>query len=148
MPRTTVPPGKSSKRSCSSASSCRGANFRLCATSETERPRSSRAALSVAPTASVILPPLQRLELGRPRETPAQLVGVALLGYALARAALYPHGKPQRFGVGRHEQVPPIDVGLQAARRKVAQGARIPELWDGRAGERIVAALVQPAGGQ
>jgi hypothetical protein len=38
--------------------------------------------------------------------------------------------------------------GLQAARRKVAQGARIPELWDGRAGERIVAALAQPAGGQ
>jgi UDP-N-acetylglucosamine 2-epimerase (non-hydrolysing) len=32
--------------------------------------------------------------------------------------------------------------GLAAARAKVAAGTRIPELWDGRAGERIAAALV------
>ena len=47
-------------------------------------------------------------------------------------------------GLGRRE----ILAGLQAARRKVAQGACIPALWDGRAGERIVAALVPPVGGQ
>src|SRR6185436_2993559 len=105
MPRTKVPPGSRSKRSCSSASSCRGANFRLWATSEIERPRSSRAAFSVGPTGSVILPPLQRLELGRAREAPAQLVGVALLGDALARPALYAQGQPQRFGARRHELV-------------------------------------------
>jgi UDP-N-acetylglucosamine 2-epimerase (non-hydrolysing) len=35
-----------------------------------------------------------------------------------------------------------ILAGLQAARAKVAAGTRIPELWDGRAGERIAAALV------
>jgi UDP-N-acetylglucosamine 2-epimerase (non-hydrolysing) len=33
--------------------------------------------------------------------------------------------------------------GLSAARRKVACGARVPELWDGHAGERIVAALAE-----
>jgi UDP-N-acetylglucosamine 2-epimerase (non-hydrolysing) len=37
----------------------------------------------------------------------------------------------------RHE----IPAALEAARRKVAGGARIPELWDGRAGERIAAVL-------
>jgi len=34
-----------------------------------------------------------------------------------------------------------ILAGLAAARRKVAGGTRVPELWDGRAGERIAAAL-------
>lgn len=33
--------------------------------------------------------------------------------------------------------------GLREARRKAADGARVPELWDGRAGERIVAALAE-----
>jgi UDP-N-acetylglucosamine 2-epimerase (non-hydrolysing) len=33
--------------------------------------------------------------------------------------------------------------GLREARRKAAHGARVPELWDGRAGERIVAALAE-----
>ena len=47
-------------------------------------------------------------------------------------------------GAGRRE----VLDGLRAARRKVAQGARIPELWDGRAGERIVAGLVQTVSGQ
>ncbi len=33
--------------------------------------------------------------------------------------------------------------GLAEARRKAARGARVPELWDGRAGERIVRALAE-----
>lgn len=33
--------------------------------------------------------------------------------------------------------------GLTEARRKAANGARVPELWDGRAGERIVRELVR-----
>jgi UDP-N-acetylglucosamine 2-epimerase (non-hydrolysing) len=37
--------------------------------------------------------------------------------------------------------------GLAEARRKAANGHRIPELWDGRAGERIVAGLMELAGG-
>src|SRR3954467_8937501 len=98
MPRTKVPPGRSSKRSCSSASSCRGANLRLCATSLIESPCASRAAFRQAPTsaaiASVILASLQRLILGRVREAPAQLVGVALLGGALAALALDAQGQP------------------------------------------------------
>src|SRR3954469_22554867 len=105
MPRTKVPPGKSSKRSCSSASICRGANLRLWATSATERPCVSRAAFRLAPTGSVILTSLQRLVFGRVREAPAQLVGIALLGRALATLALYAQGQPQRFGARRHELV-------------------------------------------
>src|SRR5438270_643717 len=105
MPRTKVPPGRRSKRSSSSASICRGANFRLCATSAIDRPRSSRLALRMAPTESVILSPLQRLVLGRVREATAQLVGVALLGHALAELALDFHREPERFGIRRHELV-------------------------------------------
>src|SRR5258708_4764491 len=105
MPRAKVPPGKRSKRSCSSASSWRGANFSCCATSETDNPRASRALFSSAPTASVIFTPLQRLVLARGGEAPAQLVGVALLGDAFAELALYAQGQPQRFGIRRHELV-------------------------------------------
>jgi UDP-N-acetylglucosamine 2-epimerase (non-hydrolysing) len=36
-----------------------------------------------------------------------------------------------------------IMAALAEARRKAANGARVPELWDGRAGERIVAALAE-----
>src|SRR3954471_8060405 len=105
MPRTKVPPGKSSKRSCSSASSWRAANLRLCATSAIESPRSSRAAFRLAPTLSVIQPSLQGLVFRRVREAPAELVGVALLRYALAHLALYAQREPQRFRVRRHELV-------------------------------------------
>lgn len=35
-----------------------------------------------------------------------------------------------------------IVAGLAEARRKAARGGRVPELWDGRAGERIAATLV------
>src|SRR2546425_4104686 len=110
MPRTKVPPGSRSKRSCSSASSCRGANFNCCATSEIDSPRASRAAFSPAPmdslvASSVIFPPLQRLVFARAREAPAQLVGVALLGDALAQFAFYAQSEPQRFGAWRHQLV-------------------------------------------
>jgi len=37
----------------------------------------------------------------------------------------------------------PLADALGAARRKAAGGARVPELWDGHAGERIVAALAE-----
>src|SRR2546428_13888061 len=110
MPRTKVPPGSRSKRSCSSASSCRGANLSCCATSEIDSPRASRAAFSPAPmdsviARSVIFPPLQRLVFARAREAPAQLGGIALLGDALAEFPLYTHRKPQRFGAWRHQLV-------------------------------------------
>jgi UDP-N-acetylglucosamine 2-epimerase (non-hydrolysing) len=36
-----------------------------------------------------------------------------------------------------------ISYALDRARRKAAASARVPELWDGHAGERIVAALVE-----
>src|SRR5260221_14149111 len=105
MPRTKVPPGRSSKRFCSRALICRGANLRLWATSAIESPCASRAALRLTPTGSVKLASLQRLVFGRVREAPAQLVGIALLGRALATLALYAQGQPQRFGARRHELV-------------------------------------------
>src|SRR5712691_1429181 len=113
MPRTNVPLGSSSKRSCSSASSWRGANLSACATSASARPASSRARASSAPipvgasfsSASVKVPPLQRLVLGRAGIAPAQLVGEALLGDALARLALYTQREPERLGVRRRELV-------------------------------------------
>src|SRR5258708_35162713 len=105
MPGAKVLRGKRSTRSCSSASSWRGANLSCCATSETDNPRASRALFSSAPTASVIFTPLQRLVLARGGEAPAQLVGVALLGDAFAELALYAQGQPQRFGIRRHELV-------------------------------------------
>src|SRR6266850_3063340 len=121
MPRTKVPPGRSSKRSCSSASSCRGANFRLWATSETDSPRSSRAAFRRAPMSvawgSVILSLLQRLVFGRAREAPPELRRIALLGDPLARAALYADGEPKRFGAWRHQ--------LVIARNELARVANI-----------------------
>src|SRR6185503_830024 len=109
MPRAKVAPGSCSKCSASSASSWRGANFRLCATSLSASPCASRAAASSCPTpvmtASVILALEQRLVLGRLGITPAQLVGVPLLREALAEPALDAQREPQRFGARRHDLV-------------------------------------------
>src|SRR5688572_27346754 len=110
MPRAKVAPGRASKRSCSSASSWRGANLRLCATSARASPRASRAAASSWPTpvmatASVILASLERLVFGGIGITPAQLVGEGLLGHALAQAALDAYRQPQRLGAWRGDLV-------------------------------------------
>src|SRR3954462_5231672 len=117
MPRTKVTPGNCSKRSSSSASTWRGASFRWWATSDIVSPSRSRAFLSSAPTGSVILPPLQRLVFGRPGETPAQLVGVALLGHALAQVPLDAQCQPERLRGRRDELVVTRD---QLARLLVA----------------------------
>src|SRR5690349_21086837 len=125
MPRAKVPPGRRSKRSCSSASSWRGANLSCCATSESARPRASRARCSSAPTLSalsVIGPLLQGACLGRPGEAPAQLLGIAALGEPVACAALDPHAEPQRFRalalhlvVAVHEAARLVDAPLPIA---------------------------------
>src|SRR5436190_15488427 len=109
MPRTKVPPGSTSKRSCSSASSCRAANLSCCATSVSASPRSSRTRASSAPTplitASLIQAPLQRPVLGRSGVPPTQLVGEALLRDALTQLALDAQREPQRFRARRDDLV-------------------------------------------
>src|SRR5688572_12987052 len=124
MPRAMVGPGSRSKRSCSSDSICRGANLSCCATSSIARPCASRACLRDAPTpeSSVKASPLQRLVFRRPGETPAQLVGVALLGHALAGPALDAQREPQRLraGIGelvvaRHEPARLVHLALLVA---------------------------------
>src|SRR5258706_3558494 len=133
MPRAKVPPGRAPKRSCSSASSCRAATLSCCATSVSERPCSSRRRASSAPTplaaaapalmsASLILARLQRPVLGRARIAPAQLVGEALLGDALAELALDPQREPQRFRgrrdelvVARHQPARVVHLALAVA---------------------------------
>src|SRR5262245_53827827 len=108
MPRAKVPPGRSSKRSASSASSWRRPNFSCCATSGSPSPRSCRAAARAAPTlpaASLIVPALQLAELLRAGEAPAELRGVALLGDALAQLALDAQREPQRLGARRDDLV-------------------------------------------
>src|SRR6266404_8373720 len=100
MPRTNVPPGSVSKRPASSASTCRGASLSWCATSETLSPCASRALLSSAPTASLIFALEQRLVFGRAGEAAPQLVGIALLGDALAETPLDAQREPQRFCAG------------------------------------------------
>src|SRR5438309_2134093 len=108
MPRAIVAPGSRSKRSCSSASSWRGANFSCCATSVMSSPHASRARSSSSPTPvtadSVKASPLQRLVLGGAWEAPAQLVGVRLLGDALAELAFDAQREPQRLGAGHRTQ--------------------------------------------
>src|SRR6266566_428132 len=124
MPRAIVGPGSRSKRSCSSDSIWRGANLSCCATSSMASPRDSRACLSSAPmpSSSVKAAPLQRLLFGRLREAPAQLVGVALFGHALAELALDAQRKPQRLRarlgelvVAGHELAGVLDGALPVA---------------------------------
>src|SRR5262245_12701339 len=130
MPRAKVAPGSASNCSCSSASSCRGANLSCCATSESASPRASRAAASSWPTpvrssaasASVIFAPQQRLVFGRLGEAPAQLVRDRLLLPALAEPALDAQREPQRLGVrslhlvvARHQLARLADVALAVA---------------------------------
>src|SRR3989441_4719423 len=109
MPRAIVAPGSRSKRSCSSASSWRGANFSCCATSVISSPHACRARSSSSPTPvtddSVKAAPLQRLVLRGAGEAPAQLVGVRLLVNALAELALDAQREPQRLGAGRDQLV-------------------------------------------
>src|SRR5689334_6321565 len=125
MPRAKVPPGSRSKRSCSSASSWRGANFSCCATSESASPRASRARCSSAPTLSalsVIEALLQGACLRRPGKAPAQLLRIAALGEPVAGPALHPHAEPQRFRarvlhlvVAVHEAARLVDASLAVA---------------------------------
>src|SRR5256886_14239944 len=109
MPRAIVAHGRRSKRSCSSASSWRGANFSCCATSVSSGRHACRARSSSSPTPvaddSVKAAPLQRLVLGGAGKAPAQLVGIRLLGNALAELALDAQREPQRLGAGRDQLV-------------------------------------------
>src|SRR5688500_2322652 len=109
MPRAMVGPGSAPKRSCSSASSWRGANFSCCATSASARPCASRACASSAPTpvtaASVKLTPLQRLRLLRVGIAPAQLGGEVALGDALTELVLDAQREPQRLRARRQQLV-------------------------------------------
>src|SRR4051812_31791075 len=122
MPRTKVPPGSSSKRSSSSASSWRAANFSCCATSWIASPLSSRARFSSAPiplaAVSVKVPPLQCLVLRGARKTPAQLVCERLLRDPLPHPALDAQREPQRLGARLHHLVVP--------RYQLARGRHVP----------------------
>src|SRR5947207_13592062 len=128
MPRTKVPPGRTSNRSCSSASSWRAPNLSCCATSATDNPRSSRARESSAPMESVKGASLQGLVFGRAGESPAQLGGIALLGSALAELALDPRREPEGFRarlrelhVARHQSARFHHVALPVADLAVLQ---------------------------
>src|SRR5687768_1810856 len=135
MPRAKVAPGSASKRSCSSASSWRGANLSCCATSVSASPRASRAAASSCPmpvaARSVILGALQQLELRGSRVAAAQLVGERLLGDALAEPTLDAQREPERFGarrnhlvVARHQLARLADVALAVAQLSELQQRR------------------------
>src|SRR5512145_299120 len=151
MPRAIVGPGSRSKRSCSRNSIWRGANFSCSATSSMASPCSSRACLSRAPTpaASVKLSPLQRLVLGRARKAPPQLVGIALLGDALARLALDAQREPERFGarlrelvVARHEPARLVHLALLVADlAEVEERVRVVGLQAQRALEILLGVL-------
>src|SRR5438309_1941221 len=97
-------------RSASHSDSALGATSLLCCdTSLRSSPHACRARSSSSPTPvtddSVKAAPLQRLVLGGAGEAPAQLVGVRLLGNALAELALDAQREPQRFGAGRDQLV-------------------------------------------
>src|SRR6266513_1892882 len=154
MPRAIVAPGSRSKRSCSSASSWRGANFSCCATSVMSSPHASRARSSSSPTPvtadSVKASPLQRLVLGGAWEAPAQLVGVRLLGDALAELAFDAQREPQRLGAGRdqlvvlrHELARFVEAALPVADlAEVQQRDRLVGLQAQRALEVLLGELV------
>src|SRR5215213_9538487 len=160
MPRANVPPGKSPKRSASSASSWRMPNFSCWATSGRPRPRSCRAAASSAPTprAASGAPPstasgtllklasLQLAELVRCRVPAPQLRGIALLGAALTRLALDAQGEPERLGARRRHLVEALDecarvvhaALLVADLAKLQQRARLVGFHLERALEKFV----------
>src|SRR5438270_2136435 len=153
MPRAIVAPGSRSKRSCSSASSWRGANFSCCATSVISSPHASRARSSSSPTPvtadSVKAAPLQRSVLAGVGEAPAQLVGVRLLGDALAKFAFDAQREPQRLGAGRdqlvvlrHELARFVEAALPVADlAEVQQRDRLVGLQAQRALEKLLGVL-------
>src|SRR2546426_2949231 len=148
MPRAIVAPGSRSKRSCSSASSWRGANFSCCATSVISSPHASRARSSSSPTPvtadSVKAAPLQRLVLGGAGEAPAQLVGVRLLGDALAELALDAQREPQRLGAGRDQLV----VLRHELARLVEAALPVADLAEAQQRDRLVGLQAQRARGE
>src|SRR5512135_562429 len=146
MPRANVPPGRRSKRSCSSASSWRAPNLSCWATSSIVSPRTARSRARISPIPSsrgisssrpstmlVIGAALQKPVLGRSRKVPAQLVGVARFGDGIAKLALDAQRQPKRLGGRGHapvvaQRVPPslLHVALPVADQPhLQQGARI-----------------------
>src|SRR5256885_6715758 len=148
MPRAIVAPGSRSKRSCSSASSWRGANFSCCATSVISSPHACRARSSSSPTPvtddSVKAAPLQRLVLGGAGEAPAQLVGIRLLGNALAELALDAQREPQRLGAGRDQLV----VLRHELARLVEAALPVADLAEVQQRDRLVPGQGQGAPGE
>jgi UDP-N-acetylglucosamine 2-epimerase (non-hydrolysing) len=114
----------------------------------------SRMGLGMPPRGLVALEPLSYLEMlqalratafvltdsgGIQEETTALGVPCVTLRGNTERPVTIREGTNVLAGVERRA----ILDGLAEARRKAANGARVPELWDGRAGERIVAALAE-----
>src|SRR5688572_16178496 len=152
MPRAKVPPGRSSKRSASSASSWRTPNLSCWATSASPSPRASLAAASSAPTPrapSVIFPSLQLAELFRAGKAPPQLRGVALLYGLLAALALDAQREPQRLRVRRHQLVVALDHAARFRRaalavadlRQLQQRDRLVRIGAQRALEEVLGVL-------
>src|SRR3954468_6934886 len=143
MPRAIVGPGSRSKRSCSSDSIWRGANLSCSATSSMVSACASRACLSSAPmpVSSVKASPLKRLELGRARKAPPQLVGVALLGNPLAGLPLDAQREPERLGVRLGELV----VAPDEAARLVALALVVADLAEVEERRRLVGLQAQRA---
>jgi len=75
---------------------------------------------------------------GVQEETTALGVACVTLRENTERPVTISEGSNVLAGVSRHG----IVAGLAAARSKVASGTRVPELWDGHAGERIAAVLL------
>src|SRR3990172_1272245 len=135
MPRTKVPPGRASKRSCSRASSWRAPNLSCCAMPASDSPCACRARASSSPTpvfsgaVLVILPALQRLILARLGVAPPQLVGEARFGDALAELSLGSHRQPKRLRRRRDQAVEATHqlAGLLEAALAVADLAELQQ---------------------